>query len=148
MAAVNQSGLSILPTICEERQNEEVNDGTVQEKWETTMDRGRLVRFRAAARTQHTIQLDNLMEAVRKCLHRDIVSALRAKVVRQFEKVDQRHDRLSSLLFTDTKEMLLEEQGWYRHVSDNHRAVMTHPLQNNRIALLHLVRPSPAMQEF
>ena len=112
------------------------------------MDRGRLVRFRAAARAQHTIQVDNLMDAVRKCLHRDVVSALRTKVVRQFEKVDQRHDRLSSLLFTDTKEMLLEEQGWYRHVSDNHRAVMTHPLQNNRIALLHLARLNPAKQEF
>ena len=39
MAAVNQSGLSILPIICEEPQNEEVNDGTEQEEWETTMDR-------------------------------------------------------------------------------------------------------------
>ena len=88
------------------------------------MDRGRLVRFRAAARTQHTIHLDNLMEAVRKCLHRDVVLALKEKVVRQFEKVDQRHNRLTSILFTAIPEELIQEQCWYRHVSDNHRAAL------------------------
>ena len=125
MAAVNQSGLSILPIICEEPQNEEVNDGTEQDEWETTMDRGRLVRFRGAAKTQHTIQIDKLMDAVRKCVHRDVVSSLRSKAVCQFEKIEQRHSRLSSFLFTNTPEKLLEEQGWYRIVSDNHRAALS-----------------------
>ena len=89
------------------------------------MDRGRLVRFRGAAKTQHTIQIDKLMDAVRKCVHRDVVSSLRSKAVCQFEKIEQCHSRLSSFFFTNTPEKLLEEQGWYRIVSDNHRAALS-----------------------
>ena len=71
-----------------ERLNEnEMNDGTLGEEWDTTMDRARLVRFRGASKTQHTRQLNRLLEAVRKGLNRESVSALRSSVVLQFEKV-------------------------------------------------------------
>ena len=97
---------NVLPTILETASNE------IEEpqEWETTEDRQVLVRYRGAAKSNHTKACGVARRLVAENADREALKTERRILVRDYEAAEQCHNRL--LLFT-TIDSLDKEALWF-----------------------------------
>ncbi|XP_057368282.1 uncharacterized protein LOC130689298 [Daphnia carinata] len=94
--------------------------------WETATDPARLKRFRTTGKSTHTRSGKKLMTAVRVGEDRDTVRALRATYIRDYDELEERHDRFLQFFAPDApSEALAGEQLWLQAVVCEHQALLT-----------------------
>ena len=125
---------------------EGIDEGTVTEaevlsdEWKTTSNRKRLVRLRGVAKAQHMRQCNVVNHLITSGADREPVLAERLKLTRDFERVDERHDRLMTAEFTPYPSELYEKESiWFNLVSRDFKCAMGNSDQYLALLLIHPV---------